>query len=256
VSPFGPVAALTVEIDSFFAGEAFPWHGGTLVAVDVIRSTTTAITAVELGRRCFAAGSEDEATALAARLSRPLLAGELRGDLVPGFHIGNSPAAIAARTDVHRPLVLLSSSGTALIAAAGRRSESVLVACLRNVSATIEYLAARGGSVVLLGAETRGEFRDEDQLCCAMIAAGLIAAGFWPAGPTEEIVDRWRDSRPEDIAGGASAGYLERSGQGEDIQFILEHIDDLDQAYLVRDGEIVAASASLRPGGRAETAAG
>jgi 2-phosphosulfolactate phosphatase len=254
VSSLGAVAAPTVEIDSFSAGETFPWHSMIVVAVDVIRSTTTAITAVERGRRCFAAGSVDEAMALATRLSRPLLAGELRGDLIPGFHIGNSPAAIAARTDVRRPLVLLSSSGTALIAAAGERSECVLVASLRNVTATIEYLIARGGPVVLLGAETRGEFRDEDQLCCALIAAGLMAAGFRPTGNTEEIVDRWGDRRPEDIAGGASAGYLEASGQGDDIQFILAHIDDLDQAFLLRDGEVVAASG--RPTDGAETVAG
>ena len=181
VSLAAPAAAPCVEIASYSAGGPFPWRG-TVVAVDVIRSTTTAITAVERGHRCFVATTVDDAKRIAAGLSQPLLAGELHGRLISGFDVGNSPAAIAERTDVDRPIVLLSSSGTALMVAAGERSRSVLVACLRNVSATVAHLADRGGSVVLLGAETRGEFREEDQLCCAAIAGGLIGAGFEPSG--------------------------------------------------------------------------
>jgi 2-phosphosulfolactate phosphatase len=244
MTPTGRVLDPTVEVSSHSAGEPFPWRGMTIVAVDVIRSTTTAITAVEQGRRCFVAGSEEEAIRLAAGLPRPLLAGEQRGYLIPGFHMGNSPAAVAGRTDVERPLVLLSSSGTALMAAASGRGQAVLVACLRNVRATVSHLAARGEPVVLIGAETRGDFRAEDQLCCAWIAAGLMEAGFRPTDRTEEIVRRWRGRPPEVIARGASARFMTANGHGEDLRFILEHVDDLNVAFLVRDAEVVSESAS------------
>jgi 2-phosphosulfolactate phosphatase len=227
-----------VEIASHAAGAPFPWRG-SIVAVDVIRSTTTAITAVERGRRCFVAGTVDDARRIAAGLPRPLLAGELRGRLISGFDIGNSPSAIAERTDVDRPIVLLSSSGTSLMVAAGRQSRSVLVTCLRNVTATVAHLVGQGSSVMLVGAETRGEFREEDQLCCAAIAAGLTAAGFEPSAETREIVDRWRGRGPQDIAVGASARYLEASAQSEDVRFILGHIDDLDRTFMIRDAEVV-----------------
>ena len=72
------------------------------MAVDVIRSTTTAITAVERGHRCFVATTVDDAKRIATGLSQPLLAGELHGRLISGFDVGNSPAAIAERTDAIR----------------------------------------------------------------------------------------------------------------------------------------------------------
>ena len=48
------------------------------------------------------------------------------------------------------------------------------VACLRNYSALIAYLAAHHPMVAVIGAGSRGEFREEDQLCCAWIAEGLL----------------------------------------------------------------------------------
>ncbi len=249
-------AARTVEIASHSVGGTFPWDGGAVVVVDVIRSTTTAITAVERGRRCFAATNVGEALEIAARLPHPLVVGELRGESINGFEVGNSPAAIAARTDVERPLVLLSSSGTALMAAAGVHSPSALVACLRNVQATIDRIVAERQSVVLIGAETRGQFRDEDLLCCARIAGGLMDVGFTPVGGTEEIVRRHRDRPTQDIAAGASARYLERSGQTEDLRFILEHVDDLGQAFRLCGAEVVAVADSPATLTQLPTAAG
>src|SRR5207248_374897 len=57
----GPDDVPWVEIASWSAGDPLPWGRLTVVAVDVIRSTTTAITAVESGRRCFAAATVDDA---------------------------------------------------------------------------------------------------------------------------------------------------------------------------------------------------
>src|SRR5437879_10748688 len=95
-------------------------NGYAFVAVDVVRAITTAVTAVALGRRCFAAPTVGAALQRAARLERPLLAGEVGGELPAGFELGNSPAELARRTDVDRPMVLVSSSGTPLLDHAGR----------------------------------------------------------------------------------------------------------------------------------------
>src|SRR5205085_231772 len=83
-----------------------------IVAVDVIRATTTAVTAVALGRICFPVPSLEAAVRIEAKLERPLLVGELGGNMPHGFDLTNSPAALAKRTDVSRPMILLSSSGT------------------------------------------------------------------------------------------------------------------------------------------------
>ena len=48
-----------------------------IVAIDVIRATTTATTALQLGRRVYPAKTTDQAFVLAAKLDDPLLVGEL-----------------------------------------------------------------------------------------------------------------------------------------------------------------------------------
>ena len=215
----------------------------TVVAVDVIRATTTAITALQIGRRCFPVSSLDHAKRLARDLDRPLLAGELDGEMPPDFNITNSPAALVERSDNDRPMVLLSSSGTRLIAAASRHRDT-FVACLRNHSAQARWLLPLESPVVVIGAGTKGEFRQEDQLCCAWIAAYLIDNGWTPGSNfTEQLADRWRDAPVDGFLGSQSVNYLTRSNQLDDLRFILDHVDDVDQVFAMDDGELKQRSA-------------
>src|SRR5437763_8672169 len=108
--------ARTVVIDCFPEAAARFASSHSVVCIDVIRATTTAQTAVALGRRCFPVPSIEAAVPLAASLDNPLLVGELGGSLPYGFHLNNSPARVAQREDVERPMILLSTSGTRLVA--------------------------------------------------------------------------------------------------------------------------------------------
>jgi 2-phosphosulfolactate phosphatase len=231
----------TVVIDCF--PESLPRYGAgyAVVAVDVIRATTTAVTAAALGRRCFPAGTLEDAVALAERLDDALLAGELGGSLPYGFELNNSPAALSSRRDLHRPLVLLSTSGTRTITEAYRADE-VYAACLRNYRAQALALAGHATAVALVGAGARGEFREEDQLCCAWIAERLLELGFTAAdAETDGLVDRWSGKPVDAIADGKSAEYLRATDQLADLDFVLRHVDDLGDAFVYREGELVAA---------------
>jgi 2-phosphosulfolactate phosphatase len=213
-----------------------------IVAVDVIRATTVATTAVSLGRRVYPAKTADDASIIARTLKDPLLVGELGGNMPFGFDLTNSPAQIAARTDVHRPMVLVSSSGTQLLLnAAG--GGPVFAGCLRNVTALAQHLAGRHERVAVLGAGTRGQFRREDQIGCAWIAEKLVAAGYRAETPrTGELIARWHGADPQVIRGGRSAAYLDRSGQQEDLEFVLAHIDDLDTVPSLVGNELAHAA--------------
>src|SRR5262249_18149580 len=116
---------------------------------------------------------------------------------------------------------------------------SAYVACFRNYSATVDYLAQNHDAVVLIGAGTRGDFREEDQMCCAWIAQGLIESGFVPDnGTTRELVERW-DGAPKDaFIKSRSVDYLRRSGQLRDLEFILSHFDDIDTACKLSNDEV------------------
>lgn len=211
----------------------------TIVGMDVIRATTTAITAVNAGRRCFPVASLEAAVPLAGRLHDPLLVGELGGNMPYGFHLQNSPREMDRRVELHRPVILLSSSGTPLLAAAAARGRTYAV-CLRNARAQAERLIAGHDDVLLVAGEHRGEFREEDRLCCARIAAALLGAGFQPGNAlVEEIVKHWADAPDEAIMDSHSIRYLTDTAQLHDVEFILEHVDDLDAVYEMRDGELM-----------------
>jgi 2-phosphosulfolactate phosphatase len=232
----------TVIIDCFpESAERYLLHHA-IVAIDVIRATTTATTAIALGRRVLPARTTDEASMIASALTNPLLAGELGGNTPYGFDLTNSPAEIARRTDVERPMVLVSSSGTQLILGAAE-SLGVYLACLRNYTAAAAHLAGRHVRIAVIGAGTRGQFRREDQIGCALVAARLLEAGYVAENQqTLECVARWtsmsKDAREEAIRGGRSADYLRRSGQLDDLEFVLAHIDDLDTVPSLIDREL------------------
>lgn len=209
-----------------------------VVAIDVIRATTTAITAVASGHRLFPAASMEAAVRLAADLDRPLLAGELGGLQPYGFDMQNSPCEMQDMRD-SRPVILLSTSGTRLMAEAADRG-TCHPACLRNARAQGEHLAQAGGDAVILGADSRGQFRDEDRLCAARIARVLIDAGYSPADRlTREVLERWGDAPDDAFAGGRSATYLRETAQEHDLEFVLEHIDDLASVYTIEGAEVV-----------------
>lgn len=214
-----------------------------VVAIDVIRATTTATTAVHSGRRVFPARGSDDALVIASSLDNPLLAGELGGNMCDGFDLTNSPAEIEGRTDTERPMVLVSSSGTQLILNAADTSEEVYLACLRNYSAVAQVLASRHPLVAVLGAGTRGQFRREDQIGCALVGQQLLALGYRALDRgTLDYIEQWNGVSLDTIRDGRSAAYLNRSHQEQDLEFVLSHVDDVETVPWLVTGELVDAA--------------
>jgi 2-phosphosulfolactate phosphatase len=156
-----------------------------------------------------------------------------------GFDLNNSPADLEYRSDTYRPMILLTTSGTRVICGA-EASQAMYVACLRNYRAQIAHLAAHHPTVALIGAGSRGEFREEDQLCCAWIAEGLVQHGYEPENlQTAAIIDQWSGVSVNVITQGASADYLRKSNQVRDLEFILSHVDDLSDIYRYERGQVI-----------------
>jgi 2-phosphosulfolactate phosphatase len=217
-------------------------RGAAVVAIDVIRASTTAITAVAAGRRCLLAASPADAQRIAARTGHALLAGEVGGEMPPDFDLQNSPTEILAVTGVDRPVVLVSTSGVPLILAAVPLAP-VYVASLRNTRATAAGLAGAHRRIAILGADRRGRLRREDALCAARIAGDLATRGYAPADAvTQHVLRRWGEAPDDALLGGRSEAYLRSSGQIHDLEFVLAHIDDLEEAYVVTPELDVAAT--------------
>lgn len=236
----------TVSICCFADGSYEYAAGRALVAIDVIRATTTAVTAICMGWKCHVVPTLEAAFDTASRLPNALLTGEVGGHMPAGFDLTNSPAQLAARSDVSRPLVLLSSTGTRLMCGI-RHSDAAYLACFRNYRATIEHLANNYEAATLIGAGSRGDFREEDQMCCAWIADGLLQSGFVPEDDaTLGLVQRWRGAPRDAFRISQSVAYLQKSGQLHDLDFILGHFDDVDTpAKVSANGETALAVAAV-----------
>jgi 2-phosphosulfolactate phosphatase len=241
-----------VVIDCF--PSAVPRYGEewTVVGIDVIRATTTATTALALGRTVYLAESIEDALELVEQAGGSLLVGELGGHVPYGFDVTNSPVQVAALsllpsgrfTAPDRALILVSSSGIPLLLRASQASDrAVYAACLRNLSAVADHLARHHDRVALIGAGSRGQFRREDQLGCAWLARRLMARGFSVGNDdSRSVVDRWDDGSLNALRGGESAEYLRKTGCVHDLEFVLTHVDDLWVVPRVEGPQLVADS--------------
>jgi 2-phosphosulfolactate phosphatase len=234
-----------VVIDCFPSSVEKYTTGYAVVAIDVIRATTSAITAVMAGRRCFPVATLADAQRMKSKLGNCLLAGELNGDVPAGFDLNNSPAELAEIDDQFLPIVLLSTSGTQLMSSSSK-CDSAYVACFRNYKAVASSLLTQFKNVAVIGAGSRNEFREEDQMCCAWIAEELINAGYQTESrQTDEIVERWSGAPPEACLEGNSAKYLRRTGQLRDLEFVRQHINDVECAFVMSDDEVIPEVASV-----------
>ncbi|HSD30743.1 MAG TPA: 2-phosphosulfolactate phosphatase [Gemmatimonadales bacterium] len=120
--------------------------GRGVVVIDVLRATTTIITALANGARAVVpTASSEEAVKMTANLERDgfVLAGERRYLPIPGFPLGNSPNEMTPEQVGAKTVYLATTNGTpALVAAQG--ADPVLVGAAVNFGA----LADRAGAVL------------------------------------------------------------------------------------------------------------
>ncbi len=80
-------------------------------------------------------------------------------------------------------------------------------------------------------------------MCCARIVQYLLGAGYQPLEEeTATLARRWGNVSIEEMATGKSARYLQESGQQKDLDFVLSHIDDLDDVYHFAQGQVLTVS--------------
>ena len=157
--------------------------GGIAIVIDVLRASTTMITALAHG----ADGVLPVPTVAAAREAaggpggRPLLGGERGGLRIAGFDLGNSPREYTAARVAGRPIVITTTNGTAAIAACGGAAELLIGAVVnrRAVAVLARSLAAARGAadVHLVCAGTDGHVTEEDLLAAGAILDAVAATG-------------------------------------------------------------------------------
>ena len=168
--------------------------GGIAIVIDVLRASTTIVTALAHG----ATGvrpvlTVEVARALAAGFgsgsdSGVLLGGERGGLRIDGFDLGNSPLEYARARVAGRRIVITTTNGTAAVDACTDASEVLIGAIVNRAAAAArarELAVAHGTSTIhLVCAGTDGEVTEEDRLAAGAI---LDAAGRLPGGSDDTL---------------------------------------------------------------------
>jgi 2-phosphosulfolactate phosphatase len=206
--------------------------GVTALVVDVLRASTTIIAALASGADGIVpVAHPDDARSRAG--TGVLVAGERRGEKLPGFDLGNSPVEFSATPLLGRTVVFTTSNGTrALLATRG--AAAVGIAALVNASAAAAWAAAQRRDVTVVCAGERGALSLEDHVCAGLLVERLrrAVADARVTGPAEAASEAARPYE-QDVTRLASdsrwARNLATSGHGPDVRACLR----LDTTALV-----------------------
>lgn len=174
-----------MKIDVYFSPLAIAPNdvaGRAVIALDVLRATTTIAVALHHGARAvLPAASTEEALRLAQNLERDdvVLAGERRSQRIPGFALGNSPREYTEQAVRGKTVVLTTTNGTpALIAVQGARE--VVVGAAVNFGVVVEKARALlelAGDLAILCAGRDRQFALEDAFAAGRLIKVLLPEG-------------------------------------------------------------------------------
>jgi 2-phosphosulfolactate phosphatase len=179
----------------------------TCVVFDVLRATSTFVTALHHGAKAIVPVSEI-AEALALRQKQPdiLLGGERDGVRIHAsqtggidFDLGNSPREYTPEKVRGKTIVSTTTNGTrALRACTG--AQTVLAASFLNLTATAQFIRRlQPAQIVLVCAGTRENMADEDVLAAGALGE-MLADHFGMSDAPLSSFGRGEGVRPNDSA--------------------------------------------------------
>lgn len=202
-----------------------------VVAIDILRATTTIINALHGGAQCvIPCPSIMAARKLHERMGDgSVLGGERGGKKVTGFHCGNSPREYTAAAIQGKSLILATTNGTIALERC-RLANAVLIGGFVNMGAIAQRILNEP-KITLLCSGTEGQITSEDILFAGALTelmlslnakleikdAALVSLGHWQSiqhqvrNENKQLADFMRTAR-----GGKN---LVRIGLDEDIVF-------------------------------------
>lgn len=206
------------------------WPGRQVsIVIDVIRASTSLITLVDRGAsRILIASNVPTARALAAQYDGAVLAGEEEGVAPPGFEYGNSPVELSRATVTDRPVLFVTTNGTAAIRAA-EENGPVLVGALRNSAAVTsearEMMAEEQSDLTIVCAGREGAFGIDDAYTAGCLASRLMDHHRWTLTDSTEAALRLFRSEPDPLAlfrVSAAGQNVIRLGLAPDVEYCAE----------------------------------
>jgi len=192
-----------MKLDICFSPELLPLYdlrGRVAVIVDVLRATSTIVTALDQGvTEVYPVTNLDECAAL-GRERGCITAAERDGVAAEGFDLGNSPfgfldGKLAVRG---RALAISTTNGTKALQHS-LAAEALVCGAFLNLSAVVDFVVAQQRDVVVVCAGWKGSFCLEDSIFGGALAERLAPLGFDIASSDSALaaLHLWQDARPE-----------------------------------------------------------
>lgn len=192
--------------------------GGICVVVDILRASSSMVTALENGSSGIYPVTEPAEALSLANGTDVLACGERNGARLPGFHLGNSPREFTRHAVAGRYLAMSTTNGTAAIRAA-MRFHRTLVGCFLNAPAISSFLAESGLDVTIVCAGREGLFSIEDTLCAGMIMSAAHGDMSDTARASWAMFEALEDDLERILAESQHGRFLREIGFAEDISF-------------------------------------
>ena len=151
----------------------------TLVVIDLLRATTTMITAIKNGaKKIIPVADVEDAIAMVRTLDKKeaLLCGERNALPLPGFDLGNSPLEYTPEVVGGKTVVITTTNGAYALSAV-KNADRVFLGALANKSALAKKLAEIGSDVCIVCAGTRERFSADDVYCAGAVVNALRGLG-------------------------------------------------------------------------------
>ena len=229
-------------------GDILTTGESVVVLVDILRATTTIVTAVANGVEAIVpVATHDEARLLKAE--GHLVASEKDGVQVDFADFGNSAFSFTREAVGGKTLVYCTTNGTRALALA-KGASAVAIGAFINLSALTQWLVRRRKDVVILCSGWKNKFCLEDTLVAGALTERLEATGLFEAecDSAEAAMDLWS------LAEGDPLGYIEKAAQRHrlkrlELDDVLPYSFELDVVDVVPvyDGEAIRAAGAASP---------
>jgi 2-phosphosulfolactate phosphatase len=163
-----------MRVDVFFTplqADELSLRDKTIVVIDVLRASTTIITALYNGaREIIPVTTVERAVKISGRLFGDvvLLGGERNGKTIQGFNLGNSPAEYTEERVRGKAIVFSTTNGSQAIEKA-RYAQLLMVCGFANIAAVGTALNELNRDFIVVCAGTDGNFSIEDSVCAGML---------------------------------------------------------------------------------------
>lgn len=160
--------------------------GKTTVVIDVLRATTTIVTALNNGaREVIPVATVDFAMKVSGNIfsGMTLLGGERNTKMIEGFNLGNSPLEYKPEVVNGKTIILYTTNGSRALVRA-KFSENLFICSFNNLASIANHLNRIKKDVEIVCSGTNGFFSLEDVAC-----AGKLIAEMQISQPDIELYD-------------------------------------------------------------------